>query len=243
VQDRTTHNLTGNVFSATGGPAQFVWCRWVAGTSYECLGSNGCDRVPCTWSEIATVNLPDSFFEVDGSAAPTPVPTPTPRIEPTPGRPPTPRPTGQPRTPLSQLLGTWNFYFFGDTFQYRLRQIVVGNNGIYILQGLDENNRSVSVVDTSQTSSDFEFGLVDPAGEACIVVVFNLVGQDAVSGGAVATEIVDGTCTSTPVGLESLMTGTRVSRTASIEEAAPIPDEGALQRALDATLGAARGSP
>ena len=67
--------VTGNVFSASGGEPQFVWCERTGDDGnpdpaqvlidYECFGADRCLASPCTadaWSLIGEVTLPGSFF-------------------------------------------------------------------------------------------------------------------------------------------------------------------------------------
>lgn len=61
--------VTGNVFDPAGGPAQFVFCTATAQgggtTTWECSGADACEADSCedTWTDLGSVELPDSFWE------------------------------------------------------------------------------------------------------------------------------------------------------------------------------------
>lgn len=235
AQNRQTRQITGNVFFSDGRPAQFLWCRWVGGISYECLGNNGCNQEPCTWSTVATVQLPDSFFAVPGGQA---TPRPTPR--PTPG--PTPAPSG-----LQGLLGTWDFTTAGTTFRYRLQRIVTTNDGTRGIVGLDGLNDTVVVVELpDDIGEEFDYGLLDPSGAACLFHLFFQVSTNRVAGVSALTDVVGGECTADIIGIPLGMSGVRISNSAATADdgdaeilSAPVTDS--IQRAVERVLGATRG--
>jgi outer membrane protein assembly factor BamB len=63
-------SVTGNVFFPDGGDPKFLWCQQLDEAdgilTYRCFGADRCDGecTPDSWTEIAVVELPESFFQL-----------------------------------------------------------------------------------------------------------------------------------------------------------------------------------
>lgn len=208
VQDRGNRRITGNVFSSTGGPAQFVWCDFIGNSTYRCSGSSGCAQQPCQWSTLANVTLSDAFFSVPGGQ-------PTPR----PSSVPTPRPTSPPAGGLQGLLGTWDMTYrivsqFVDTLRLRRLDTV---QGIPVVVGVNESGGTIVGGEADdifpENTVSYEWAVVDIGPVICQAYIFDRSGDSATGRYYIATHISD-EC-GTFVGAYP-MTGVRTSRTASV---------------------------
>lgn len=234
VQDRNNRKITGNVFSSSGGPAQFVWCDWIGGTNYRCSGSSGCYQQPCSWSTIGTVSLSDSFLSVPGGQ-----PTPQPTSQPT------PRPT-PPATGLQGLIGTWDATFrivSSYTYRYRFQEVRQSTVGNYqILVGRDEQNDVVLLARTHDlspgTPTDYTYFVLEDDAIVCEAYLFNQTGPDRLSGVHSSALVVGGEC-GNAIG-QNDANAIRVSRSAS-ETASPQALRRAVKQQKRSVRGQARG--
>lgn len=208
VQDRNNRKITGNVFSTSGGPAQFIWCDWLGGTNYRCSGSSGCFQQPCSWSTIGTVSLSDSFLSVPGGQ-------PTPR----PSSVPTPRPTNPPSSGLQGLIGTWDMtYRIVSQYVDTLRLRSLGSaQGIPVVVGVNEIGGTIVGGKADdifpENTVSYEWAVVDIGPIICQAYIFDRSGDSATGRYYIATHVSD-EC-GTFLGAYP-MTGVRTSRSASV---------------------------
>lgn len=210
VREQQSKTVTGNVFNSDGS-AQFVWCQHRGGTSYECIGNDGCTQSPCQWRPISTVQIPESFFSLRGDPVPTPGPGPT------------PRPTNQPSSGLSGLIGTWDTTFrivSSYTYRYRFQEVRQSTVGNYqILVGRDEQNDVVLLARTRDLIPDepapYEYFALEDDSIVCEAYFFDQTGPDRLSGIHSSVPVVGGECGSA-IG-EHDATAIRFSRSATEE--------------------------
>jgi hypothetical protein len=212
VRDQQDLSVTGNIFNPEGG-SQFVSCTSLGNEMYHCLGNSGCTVSFCLWDEIATVRVPESFFQVPADPVPTPFPTPrqTPR--------PTNKPTPQPQSGLSGLLGTWLFAYsigpvsFSDTIRLQRLQTSQGVNYIRGLNQFDSPVFGGASSDVFSNPPPFDWAVIARGTIICEAYVFDQSGDAAAGVYYLGYPSSDGGCT----GFHGayIMVGFRTSHTAA----------------------------
>lgn len=160
-RDLRTLAVTGNVFSPSGGPPQFVWCAQTAETkqniSLACYGAGPCAQVGCadTWRFIANVDLPPAFFAAGASGD----------------------------AGLNGLVGSWSFYYFypspfSDDYDLISSQV---QNGVPVLIGRDDFDDPVVAARALDllpgSASPYEFVMLDPGSTLCRAFAFDRTGD------------------------------------------------------------------
>lgn len=183
TRDLRALTVTGNVFSPEGGPAQFVWCAQRDETSqqisFTCYGASPCGQVSCadTWSFIANVDLPSSFFAA-GAAG---------------------------EAGLPGLIGSWTFLFFypspfDDDYDLISTQF---QEEIMVLVGRDYLDDPVLVARAEDllpgAESPYEFVMLDPGSSLCRAFAFDRIG-DQLRGVYFQLDMTDAGCNTSDLG-------------------------------------------